>query len=66
MRTLLVNISDPMVQNFVNLSQGAIVDGGETSKTGELVKQMFQHIYVLALFSQKSFDADSMKAFIER
>lgn len=55
-----------MVQNFVNLSQGAIVDGGGTSKTGELVNQICQHIYDLALISQKPFDADSMKTFIER
>ncbi|MGK7923865.1 MAG: molecular chaperone HtpG [Spirulina sp.] len=66
MHTLLVNVSHPMVQNLVNLSQGAIVGGEGTSKTEELVNQMCQHIYDLALISQKPFDADSMKAFIER
>jgi molecular chaperone HtpG len=66
MHTLLVNVAHPMVQNLVNLSQGAIVEGEGTSKTGELVKQMCQHIYDLALISQKPFDANNMKAFIER
>ncbi|WP_204103670.1 MULTISPECIES: molecular chaperone HtpG [Spirulina sp. CCY15215] len=66
MHTLLVNVAHPMVQNLVNLSQGAIVEGEGISKTGELVNQMCQHIYDLALISQKPFDANNMKAFIER
>jgi molecular chaperone HtpG len=66
MHTLLVNTAHPMVQNLLNLSQGSIVDGSGESQTGTLVNQMCQHIYDLALISQKPFDADNMKAFVER
>ncbi len=66
MHTLLVNTAHPTIQNLVNLSQGSIIGGDGESSTAVLVKQMCQHIYDLALISQKSFDADSMKAFVER
>jgi len=66
LHTLLVNTSHPTIQNLVNLNQGSIVGGGGESSTAELVKQLCQHIYDLALISQKSFDADSMTAFVER
>ncbi len=64
---LVVNLSHPMVQNLLNLSQGSIVqvDGG-TSPTGELANLICQHVYDLALMAQKSFDADSMKQFVDR
>ncbi|WP_072621545.1 molecular chaperone HtpG [Spirulina major] len=66
MHTLLVNTAHPMVQNLLNLSQSSIVDGSGESPTATLVNQMCQHIYDLALISQKPFDADNMKAFVER
>ncbi|WP_017304279.1 molecular chaperone HtpG [Spirulina subsalsa] len=64
--TLLVNTAHPMIQNLVNLSQGAIAVGDGQSSTGTLVNQMCQHIYDLALISQKPFDPEGMKSFIER
>jgi molecular chaperone HtpG len=64
--TLLINTSHPLIQNLVNLSQGSIIQSGGTSPSGELVRLMCQHIYDLALMSQKAFNADSMKAFVER
>ncbi|NJK99348.1 MAG: molecular chaperone HtpG [Spirulinaceae cyanobacterium RM2_2_10] len=66
MHTLLVNTAHPTIQNLINLNQGSIVGGAGESSMGELVKQLCQHIYDLALISQKTFDADSMNAFIER
>jgi molecular chaperone HtpG len=64
---LVVNLSHPMVQNLLNLSQSSIIqaDGG-TSPTGELANLICQHVYDLALMAQKSFDADSMKQFVDR
>ncbi|NEO27358.1 MAG: molecular chaperone HtpG, partial [Kamptonema sp. SIO4C4] len=64
--TLLVNTSHPMIQNLVNMAQGSIVTGEGTSSTETLVNQLCRHVYDLALISQKSFDADSIKSFIER
>ncbi len=66
MHTLLVNTAHPTIQNLVNLNQGSIVGGEGESSTSGLVKQLCQHVYDLALISQKSLDADSMQAFIER
>jgi molecular chaperone HtpG len=65
--TLLVNTAHPLIQNLAKLGQGTIVqaDGG-TSPSGELATQICQHVYDLALMAQKGFDADGMKAFVER
>ncbi|MBE9169145.1 molecular chaperone HtpG [Pleurocapsales cyanobacterium LEGE 06147] len=63
---LLINTAHPLVQNLYELSQGAIIQGSGESPTGELVNLMCQHIYDLALMAQKAFDADGMKAFVER
>ncbi|TVQ54018.1 MAG: molecular chaperone HtpG [Spirulina sp. DLM2.Bin59] len=66
MHTLVVNTAHPMVQNLVNIAQGGIIEGSGESPTTVLVNQLCQHIYDLALISQKPFDADNMKAFVER
>ena len=63
---LLVNTAHPLIQHLANLSQGSIIQGGGQSPTGELVNMICQHIYDLALMSQKGFDAEGMKAFVER
>ena len=53
--------------NLINLNGGAIVtaDGAESPSAG-LAKMLCQHVYDLALMAQKGFDADGMKAFVER
>ncbi|PSO95331.1 MAG: molecular chaperone HtpG [Cyanobacteria bacterium SW_6_48_11] len=63
---LLVNTAHPLIQNLVKISQGSIIQGGGQSPTQELVNQTCQHIYDLALMSQKGFDAEGMKSFVQR
>ncbi|WP_315790572.1 molecular chaperone HtpG [Fischerella sp. JS2] len=63
---LLVNTSHPLIQNLATLNQGSIIQGGGESPTGQLVNMICQHIYDLALMSQKGFDAEGMKGFVER
>jgi len=63
---LLVNTAHPLIQHLANLSQGSIIQGSGESPTGQLVKMICQHVYDLALMSQKGFDAEGMKAFVER
>ena len=63
---LLINTAHPLIQNLVNLSQGSIIQGDGESPSSQLVKMMCQHVYDLALISQKGFDADGMKSFVER
>jgi molecular chaperone HtpG len=63
---LLVNTAHPLIQNLANLSQGSIIQGDAPSPTGQLVNLICQHIYDLALMSQKGFDAEGMKSFVER
>lgn len=67
MHTLLVNTNHPLIKNLTDLSSGGIVtaDGAE-SPSSELAKMLCQHVYDLALMAQKGFDADGMKAFVER
>ncbi|MGJ3254486.1 MAG: molecular chaperone HtpG [Elainellaceae cyanobacterium] len=63
---LLVNTSHPLVQNLLELNQGAIVVGGGESPSAKLATMLCNHIYDLALMAQKSFTANDMKAFVER
>lgn len=63
---LLVNTAHPLVQHLATLSQGAIVQTGGASPSADLANLICQHIYDLALMAQKGFDADGMKAFVER
>ena len=54
-----------MIQNLLNLNQGAIVTEGQ-SPSAELANMICHHVYDLALMAQKGFDADGMKAFVDR
>lgn len=63
---LLVNTAHPLIQNLANLSQGSIIQGDGQSSTTQLVNMICQHVYDLALMSQKGFDAEGMKSFVER
>ncbi|MBE9126710.1 MULTISPECIES: molecular chaperone HtpG [unclassified Coleofasciculus] len=63
---LVVNTAHPLIQNLVNLSQGSIVQGAGQSPSGELATQICQYVYDLALMTQKGFDAEGMKTFVER
>lgn len=63
---LVVNTAHPLIQNLIELSQGSIVQSGGQSPSGELANQICQHVYDLALMAQKGFDAEGMKAFVER
>ncbi|NET47900.1 MAG: molecular chaperone HtpG [Merismopedia sp. SIO2A8] len=64
---LMINTAHPLVQNVLDLNQGAIVtgDGGE-SPSAKMSKMLCHHIYDLALMGQKSFGPDEMKTFLER
>ena len=62
---LLVNTAHPLIQNLVSLSQGSIIQPGG-SPSGDLATLICQHVYDLALMAQKGFDAEGMKAFVER
>jgi len=63
---LVVNTSHPLIQNLAALSQGAIIQGSGESPTQQLVNMICQHVYDLALMTQKGFDAEGMKSFVER
>lgn len=56
--TLLVNTAHPLVQNLQSMS--------DQGKDPELIKLICNHIYDLALVTQKSFDADAARRFVER
>lgn len=63
---LVVNTAHPLIKNLATLNQGSIIQGSGESPTGELVNMICQHVYDLALMSQKGFDAEGMKSFVER
>jgi molecular chaperone HtpG len=63
---LVVNTAHPLIQNLVNISQGSIIQGEGQSPTAELANMICHHVYDLALMAQKGFDAEGMKAFVER
>ncbi|MEY2979578.1 MAG: molecular chaperone HtpG [Prochlorotrichaceae cyanobacterium] len=63
---LMVNSNHPLIQNLMNLNQGAIIQGAGQSPTGELAQMICQHVYDLALMAQKGFDANGMKSFVQR
>jgi molecular chaperone HtpG len=64
--TLLVNTAHPLIQHLTELSQGSIIQAGGQSPSAELATLICQHVYDLALMAQKAFDAEGMKAFVER
>jgi molecular chaperone HtpG len=61
---LMINTAHPLIQNLLDLNKGTIIQGGDNSNS--MVNLMCNYIYDLALMSQKAFDAEGMKAFIER
>jgi len=63
---LLVNTAHPLVQKIAQISQGSIITGEGDSPSSELAGMLCQHVYDLALLAQRAFDAEGMKAFIER
>ena len=56
--TLLVNTAHPLVQNLQTMA--------DEGKDPELVRLICNHVYDLALVTQKSFDATSARSFVER
>jgi len=64
--TLLVNTAHPLVENLLSLSKGSILKPDGTSSGDDMSTLLCQHIYDLALMAQKGFDAEGMKAFVER
>lgn len=65
--TLVVNLAHPLVENLIRLAQGNVLVGtsGQGSRE-DLLRNLCQHIYDLAMMAQKSFDPDSMQAFLNR
>ncbi|MEL6495103.1 MAG: molecular chaperone HtpG [Cyanobacteria bacterium J06623_7] len=61
---LMINTAHPLIQNLLDLSKTTIVQSGDDSNS--MVNLMCNHIYDLALMSQKAFDAEGMKAFVQR
>ena len=61
---LMINTAHPLIQNLLDLNKGTIIQSGDDSNS--MINLMCNHIYDLALISQKGFDAEGMKAFVER
>lgn len=61
---LMINTAHPLIQNLLDLNKGTIIQSGDDANS--MVNLMCNHIYDLALMSQKAFDAEGMKAFVER
>ena len=63
---LMVNTAHPLVENVLEMSQGAIITGSGESPSAQMAKMICRHVYDLALMAQKGFSADDMNAFVER
>lgn len=64
---LLVNTSHPLMENLLSLDHSAILSTtGKPSQSKELANLICNHVYDLALIAQKGFDANGMKAFLDR
>lgn len=63
---LMINTAHPLIENIIKLSQGSIMTGSGESPSAQMAKMLCQHVYDLALMSQKGFDAQGMKSFVER
>ncbi len=61
---LMINTAHPLIQNILDLNKTTIIQGGDDSNS--MINLMCNHIYDLALMSQKGFDAEGMKSFVER
>jgi len=62
---LLINTAHPLIQNLLDLNKGTIIQASG-DQSNSMVNLMCNHIYDLALMSQKAFDADGMKSFVQR
>jgi molecular chaperone HtpG len=62
---LLVNTAHPLMQKLIELDSSQIFVDGK-SESADLANLICTHVYDLALMAQKSFDADSMKGFLQR
>ena len=62
---LLVNTTHPLMEKLIELDSSQILAGGK-SESLDLANLICTHVYDLALMAQKSFDADSMKGFLQR
>ena len=62
---LLVNTAHPLMQKLIELDSSQVLVGGKSEST-DLANLICTHVYDLALMAQKSFDADSMKGFLQR
>ena len=60
----MINTAHPLIQNLLDLNKTTIIQSGDNSNS--MVNLMCNHIYDLALMSQRAFDAEGMKAFVER
>ncbi|MBR8830988.1 MAG: Chaperone protein HtpG [Chroococcopsis gigantea SAG 12.99] len=63
---LIVNTNHPLIGQILQISQGGVVTGSGESPSAELAKMLCLHVYDLALISQKGFDPEGMKSFIQR
>ena len=61
---LMINTAHPLIQNLLDLNKTTIVQSGDDSNS--MINLMCNHIYDLALISQKGLDAEGMKDFVER
>ena len=61
---LMINTAHPLIQNILDLNKTTIIQSGDDSNS--MTNLMCNHIYDLALMSQKAFDAEGMKSFVER
>jgi len=55
---LMINTAHPLIQNLLDLNKTTIVQSGDDSNS--MINLMCNHIYDLALISQKGFDAEGM------
>ena len=61
---LMINTAHPLIQNLLELNKSTIIQSSDDANS--MVNLMCNHIYDLALMSHKAFDAEGMKAFVER
>lgn len=62
---LVVNIAHPLMDYILELDQGSIVlPTGQTNN--DMITMLCQHIYDLAMLSQRSFDPKVMQGFLDR
>ncbi len=63
---LVVNTAHPLIQNLADLARGSIVTTEGSSPSQDMANLICNHVYDLALMAHKSFDARTMKQFVDR